>query len=327
MTSDFPKQSIGWIFTSTFNDSGFTDFPYVVCTGTLTLLFGVAGYEASAHLAEETVNTRVAAPLGMIFNIITTCAFGFVYLLILLINTPDLSVDDDSPNNVLNTNYATAAIQVFVNCNGKRTAFAMTALIVVMAFMAGLANMTITARVGFAMARDGAFPGSPWLKQVNTFTKCPVNMVATVVVICLLLLLIPLGNEYAFAAITSIATIGFQASYAIPLVLRLTTGIFEQSPYFNLGSLSVPMTFVAASFLIITLVFCFFPQKSPIWTVEDFPWTIVVTPGFGLIGLFYWYFYAQYTFSGPITSLNADTEKRGDGSVATALKLQEIGTV
>ena len=62
MVSSGPKQTLYWAFTTTFNASGFNDFGYVILTATLTLLFGVAGYEASAHLAEETVNPRICAP-------------------------------------------------------------------------------------------------------------------------------------------------------------------------------------------------------------------------------------------------------------------------
>ena len=88
VASDSPKQSLHWAFTTTYNATGFSSFVYVVLTGTLTLLFGVAGYEASAHLAEETSNPRRVAPWGMVFNILSTCVFGFVYLLILVLNTP-----------------------------------------------------------------------------------------------------------------------------------------------------------------------------------------------------------------------------------------------
>jgi amino acid transporter len=49
--SNQKKQTFVWMFTTTYNDSGFNNFGYVVLTGVLTLLFGVAGYEASAHLA------------------------------------------------------------------------------------------------------------------------------------------------------------------------------------------------------------------------------------------------------------------------------------
>ncbi len=50
--------------------------------------------------------------MGMIFNIITTCVIGFVYLLLLLIYTNDI-------DEVLNSPYSTAAIAVLVNALGN----------------------------------------------------------------------------------------------------------------------------------------------------------------------------------------------------------------
>jgi amino acid transporter len=113
------------------------------------------GYEASAHLAEETTNAKVNGPWGMVFNIITTCVVGFVYLLILVLCIPtvktltDDASDDNLIGNMVNTPYANSAIGVIVYTVGKPTALALTVLIVIMAYMAGLANMTITARIGW----------------------------------------------------------------------------------------------------------------------------------------------------------------------------------
>jgi hypothetical protein len=53
-------------------------------------------------------------------------------------------------------------------------------------------------------------------------------MILLVFVFNLIMLLIPLGSTYAFAAITSISTIGYQLSYTIPLVLRLRSTKFQQ---------------------------------------------------------------------------------------------------
>ena len=74
------------------------------------------GYEASAHLAEETTNAKVNGPWGMVFNIITTCVVGFVYLLILVLCIPtvktltDDASDDNLIGNMVNTQYANSAI-------------------------------------------------------------------------------------------------------------------------------------------------------------------------------------------------------------------------
>jgi amino acid transporter len=294
MLSDSPKQSVYWAFTTTFNSSGFDDFPYVVLTGTLTLLFGVAGYEASAHLAEETVNARFVAPWGMVFNIVTTCSVGFIYLLFLV-----LCMGNDGIDDVINTNYANSGIAVFNYACGPDIAFGLTVLIVIMAFMAGLANLTVTARVGWAMARDGAFPGSEWLRKIHPETKSPVNMILAIFVFDLILLLIPLGSPLAFTAITSISTIGYQVSYLIPIVLRLTSGNFEPDGAFNLGVFSKPLHIISAIFLAVTGVFMFFPTQAPI-IADSFNWAIPVTPAYVIVGALFWYYDARHYFKGPL---------------------------
>ena len=67
-------------------------------------------------MAEETTNAKVNGPWGMVFNIITTCVVGFVYLLILVLCIPtvktltDDASDDNLIGNMVNTQYANSAI-------------------------------------------------------------------------------------------------------------------------------------------------------------------------------------------------------------------------
>jgi choline transport protein len=87
-----------------------------------------------------------------------------------------------------------------------------------------MSSVTVTSRIGFAMARDDAFPWSSWLKVVNPWVGVPLRVVLLVVIFDVLLLTLPLATPLAFAAITSITTIGFQISYAIPILQRATGG-------------------------------------------------------------------------------------------------------
>jgi len=69
--------------------------------------------------------------------------------------------------------------------------------------------MTVTSRMGYAMARDVALPGSSWLNQVNESTKTPIRMIMVIFILDVLFCLMILVNKTAFAAITSITTIGY----------------------------------------------------------------------------------------------------------------------
>jgi amino acid transporter len=84
--------------------------------------------------------------------------------------------------------------------------------------------MTVTSRIGFAMARDRAFPYSQLIHRVNKKTKAPDAAILVVFILDVLLCLLPLISQTAFEAITGVAAIGYQISYAIPIFLRLTVG-------------------------------------------------------------------------------------------------------
>lgn len=116
----------------------------------------------------------------------------------------------------------------------------MTTLLIVNMFFAGFSSMTVTSRIGFAMARDGAFPFSQTLYKVNSKTKTPDRIIFLVFVLDVLLCLLPLISTTAFEAITSVSAIGYQISYAIPILLRLTVSrdTFKKSS-FDLGRASI----------------------------------------------------------------------------------------
>ncbi len=85
----------------------------------------------------------------------------------------------------------------------------MTLLLLVNLFCAGFSSMTVTSRIGFAMARDKAFPFSHVLHRVNKTTKAPDTMILLVFILDVLLCLLPLISQTAFEAITGIAAIGY----------------------------------------------------------------------------------------------------------------------
>lgn len=57
---------------------------YVCVIGILMTLFSFSGYEAGAHMAEETRNASKSAPMGVVYTCIATTLTGFAYILGLL---------------------------------------------------------------------------------------------------------------------------------------------------------------------------------------------------------------------------------------------------
>jgi len=248
--------------------------------GLLTTLFTFSGYDAGGHIAEETQQAHRAAPKGIVVTVIFASILGFCYVLGLLFAIPGGDIDkvllgcEYLYSNITgnSTLYCTSAsssgyalMNLFEYAIGPTGGFILTILVIINIFFAGIASVTVTGRIGYAMARDGAFPGSEFLRQLNETTKSPVRIIAFTYVLGIILLLLQLINSAAFTAIVSITTIGLQISYAIPIWMRITLAKDTFIPStFTLGRYSIPMGWMAALWLTLTSLIFFWPFQSPI---------------------------------------------------------------
>ncbi|KAK5267542.1 GABA/polyamine transporter, partial [Exophiala xenobiotica] len=119
---------------------------------------------------------------------------------------------------------------------------ALLALTIICGFSMGQGCMIAASRVTFAYARDGCFPGSRWWKQVNPYTKTPVNAVWFNCVIGILLTLLLFGGEVAIGAIFSVGAIGAFVAFTIPITIRtfFVGNRFRRGPW-HLGKYSYPI--------------------------------------------------------------------------------------
>ncbi len=69
--------------------------------------------------------------------------------------------------------------------------------------------MTVTSRIGFAMARDGALPFSVFLSKVDEKSKLPFRMIFAVLILVTSLCALLLISSLAFYAVITITVIGF----------------------------------------------------------------------------------------------------------------------
>ncbi|CAF4847589.1 unnamed protein product [Rotaria sp. Silwood1] len=284
------------VFTSTYNGTGFP-FPYVCFIGILSTLFSFSGYEAGAHLAEETRDASRAAPKGIVGTCICSAITGFAYLLALLFAIPDVSsfVDNNSGDNSTQ-NLAVATYQLAVPQKG---ALALTILLILNLYFAGMSSLTVTSRIGFAMARDGVFPLSVYLRWIFKPTKTPLGNVIFVFVIDCLLLLLQLASTTAFTAILSIATLGYQISYFMPIFFRCTVARHTfPIGEFNLGRFSLPVAIISAAWLFITSIIMFFPAEYPV-TKDNMNYAVVIVGGVAFLAGAYWIISARHWFVGP----------------------------
>ena len=288
------------------NRTGLHDnnFGYVILIGLLSSLYSFSGYEAGAHMAEETRNASLSSALGLLATTVVTAMTGLLYILGCIYSIPKrlglfMSL----------TAYAAPLPSLFCVVCGNRVGLILTNVVIATLFFAGMSSLTVTSRIGFALARDGAFPASKFFSRVNPTTQSPIQMVILVLVIDWLLLLLPLATmsldstygAIAFNAVTSICVIGYQISYCIPLMLRGTFAAktFTQST-FSLGRAGVLVANIAWIWLFITSLFLFWPSTFPV-NKFNMNYTVVVVFGFFFIALLWWTLGgARHNFRGPL---------------------------
>jgi amino acid transporter len=197
-------------------------------------------------------------------------------------------------------------VQAFTKTSGELSkigAIILTVMLIINVFFAGFSSMTVTTRIGFAMARDGGFPGSKFLYKISEKNKTPDRIIFLVFIMDVLLCLLPLISTTAFEAITGVSAVGYQISYAIPILLRLTVSkdSFIKSS-FDLGWLSIPIGWVSVIWLCLTSVFFLLPlrfDENMHQTFEDFNYTSVVVGLILVIAFLYWGLSARKFFTGP----------------------------
>src|SRR5262249_28319035 len=156
------------------------------------------GYDASAHLTEETHTAATSGPRGIVMSIVVSLFAGWVLLLGLTFAIQ---------------HYAASALavvpppQVFIGAIGPtRAQLALLLLIVTGAqLFCGTPSVTATPRMIYAFSRDGALPASDFWHRVNKRTRTPTNAIWLAAAGALILGLPYLWNSAAYAAVTSIA--------------------------------------------------------------------------------------------------------------------------
>jgi amino acid transporter len=162
-----------------------------------------------------------------------------------------------------------------------------------------MSSETVTVRTTFALARDGGLPLSSYLRRIHPVSKTPIWAVFVVFCTSTVLLLLQLVSSTAFVAVTSISTIGYQISYAVPIILRHTYYRDKFVPaHFSLGRWGPLCGAMAGTFLTGTSVMFTLPTVYPV-TMENFNYTIVVLAGALCAAGIYWIGYARHTFKGP----------------------------
>jgi len=300
------RASADFVFThfNFDNSSGIESKPYIFLLGILMSQYTLTGYDASAHMTEETVNADVNGPKGIISSIGISIVVGWGYLLGITFAVTDIPFLLSTDNNTRGYAIAEVFYISFKSRYGSGLGGIICLCIIAVAiFFCGMSSVTSNSRMVYAFSRDGAMPFSSTWHKVNG-QEVPVNAVWLSVLISFIMALTSLGSLVAFRAMVSIATIGLYIAYALPIFFRvsLSRKSFVPGP-FNLGKHGIWIGWVAVLWVMTITVLFSLPVTYPV-TRDTLNYTPVAVGGVFILVLSSWIFTARYWFKGPIINLD-----------------------
>ncbi|KAG0630375.1 hypothetical protein M758_1G174100 [Ceratodon purpureus] len=301
------RQTFKAVFT-TFNKpteaTGISSSPYIFLLGLLVSQYTVTGYDASAHMSEETKSSDKNGAYGILSAIIISLIVGWGYLLGLCFVVIDPAALLDTANDA--GGYAVAQIfyNVFRDRYGSGTGgIVCLGIVAVAIWFCGMSSITSNSRMVYAFSRDGAMPLSKLWHLVDK-REVPLNAVWLSATIAFCMALTSLGSLVAFQAMVSIATIGLYISYALPILFRITIArsTFRRGPW-NLGRYGEFVGWVAVLWVAtITVLFCL-PVVYPV-TKLTLNYAPVAVGGVFILVMAAWLLSARKWFKGPLFNLS-----------------------
>jgi len=262
--------------------------------------YTLTGFDASAHLSEETRKASWSAPIGVVSSVGFSALFGLFVLLSFLFSIQDF-------DRTIASDYGQPVLQIFVDVFGENGAIGLFAIIIICVWHCGLFSLTSNSRMMYGFARDAGLP--QWFAHTDKKFQSPVRTIWLAAFLAFCLSLPSLGSSVAFAAATSIATIGLYISYGLPILLGLLnpTRFNSIKGPFNLGKFSRPVAAIASLWIaFITIVFCL-PGIHPV-TRETLNYTPVAVGIIAVGSIGSWLVWARTWFVGPIREIEAERQ-------------------
>ncbi|MGW6936174.1 amino acid permease [Lentzea sp. NPDC054927] len=284
-------QSASFVFTHFVNNTGWSSAFYVGMLGLLLAQYTFTGYDASAHMTEETHDAARSGPRGIVMSIVVSLIAGWVLLVGITFAIRDY-------DGAIASSTGVPPAQIFIDALGVTGGKLLLLIAIGAQLFCGMSSVTANSRMIYAFSRDGALPASRIWHKINKRTRTPTNAIWLAAGGAFVLGLPYLWNATAYAAVTSIAVIGLYIAYVLPTLLRLLQGEnFQRGPW-HLGKWSRPIGVVAVAWVVFITVLFMLPQASPV-TAKTFNYTpIAVLVVLGFAGI-WWLVSARKWFKGP----------------------------
>jgi amino acid transporter len=300
-------QSLDFVFTERFNNSGFSQsmfWFYVLPLGFLLTMYTQTGYDASAHISEETHGAAENAARGLWRSVFWSAVIGWLVLLAITFAAFDVAAVNDGGGS---------SLAVFSSALDPWAEKLVVLIATIGQLFCGMACVTSASRMWFAFSRDRAVPGWRIWTRLNHH-RVPVYSVLAVCTASLVVTIPALWGDGAFPwpffAVVSITVIGLYIAYVIPVFLRLRKGDDWKPGPWSLGRKHKWINSIAIVWVgICVVIFClpFVPAGVP-WN-DEFEWKAFnyapLTVGVVLLTVWLWWMLgARRKFTGPVRTVD-----------------------
>src|SRR5262249_51042121 len=257
-----------------FSASG-APYAYAFAVGLLQAAWTFTGYDASAHVTEETIDPSRTAPWGIFLSVAVSGVAGWIMLAVVTLSIRDVAAAAAADNPF---------IFVLLGALGDRLGAAVLWIVMGAMWFCGLSSVTSNSRMLFAFARDGGLPGSRFVAQVSPRFQSPHVAVWTSATAALA---VGLWAD-AYTVMTALSTLALYASYGMPIAASLRAAP-RRGPW-SLGRWSRPIRVLAVAWIVALTAILVLPPNQ--------------VAGYGFAGcvlgiLVYWRAWARRWFAGP----------------------------
>jgi amino acid transporter len=256
------------------------------------------GYDASAHVAEETVQARTASAWGVFLSVAVSAVFGYIVLVALTLKMTE-------PADVLANSTGGGGVAYILGANlgtglNQLGGLLAAGIAIAMTFC-GFSSIASAGRMLFAFSRDDGVPGSRWLKKVSTRFRTPSIAVVTITVASWLLIALiyvltkALGGDpfFIIAGVTGVSTVLLYWAYGLVIFLGLRgdQGWREERTW-SLGTMSKPFAVISVIWIILITPLFLYPFGLN-------PAALATVAGFVILLAIYYLVWARTRFAGP----------------------------
>ena len=316
-------QSFGYVFGETINNSGFSGenfgdfmFFYVFGIGLLMAQYTITGFDASAHMAEETRQASRGAAIGMVMSVVASVFFGFLLLVAVTFAIPDTQGVVDAGGYAVTYIWETAMSATWAK-------ILLTVAVVAQMFCL-TASVTSASRMMYAFSRDRAVPGHQLWRRISA-QRVPIYAVLAIGILSWALMIPTLWNAVVgYLVGTSIAVIGLYIAFGIPIYLRWRAGERFERGAWHLGERYKWIDPIAIAWIALICILFMLPIAPAGVPWDDaFDWNVVnyapLTVGGALLLFGGWYaLSAKRWFKGPVRQGTEEELERIEEAIESA---------